>query len=487
MKPFQSLRWKLTLNYMLVTVATWLVIEIAIIGGASYLLIYSNLMPAFLVSAIDGFIVPQVASFLQQPQPDVGSLTAWMEAAFAEGITFTSPENPRISFHLGDLDQNAVLIVLDETLEQVAGVPASYDFQSITGNQEVINLLVAAQGGQKAPDKITNVSGGYLQTAVPVFDGGGKLTGIVLMVITYPPPGSLTQMLSLLGVSVIIFALAAGLVGAVFGIFTARGLTRRLERISTAANSWSEGDFSAFIKDRSRDELSQLAQQLNRMAEQLQQLLQTKQDLATLEERNRLARDLHDSVKQQVFAATMQIGAARTMLSQDINTARMHLAEAEQLSHQAQSELAALIQELRPISLSDRGLIPAFEEYFSGWSRQSNIEVSFSAAGEGSLPPSLEQVLFRVTQEALSNTSRHSEASRVEIQLDWDDEEVFLKISDNGIGFDLHAAEDRGMGLRSMRERVESVGGNFVIESGPGQGTVLTVRCALDERADHGR
>jgi len=124
-----------------------------------------------------------------------------------------------------------------------------------------------------------------------------------------------------------------------------------------------QGDFSAFIQDRSSNELSQLAQQLNRMAEQLQHLLKTKQDLAALEERNRLARDLHDSVKQQVFATTMQIGAAKAVLGQEGEKTREYLDPAEPLSPQAQSELGVLIREQRPVTLSSGGLVAGLEDF----------------------------------------------------------------------------------------------------------------------------
>ena len=480
-KPFQGLRWKLTLSYTLVTVATWLVIEIVIIGGVSFLLIYSNLIPSALIYAIDTFIAPQVTDYLDKPQPDIQSLTEWMESAFAEGFTFESPDNPNLTFHLGDLDQNAILIILDENLDQLTGIPASQDFETITNNRVAIELLEAAQFGEKNPEKISNISRGLLTTAVPVFGADGEVIGMILMVIAYPPPGSLTQTLSLVGVSLILFALAAGLVGTVFGFFTARGLTGRLKRFSSAAEFWSKGDFSAFIQDRSKDELSLLAQQLNRMAEQLQHLLQTRQDLATLEERNRLARDLHDSVKQQVFASTMQIGAAKTMLDQNPSAAREHLDEAEQLSRQAQSELASLIQELRPVSLSEKGLIPVLEEYVADWARQNDMEIEILVPEDGTLPIEVEQALFRVTQEALSNITRHSDAMKVEIKLRREDNEIILTISDNGKGFDISAAEDQGMGLDSMRERMAALGGSLIVESELGQGTCITARCQISE------
>ena len=143
--------------------------------------------------------------------------------------------------------------------------------------------------------------------------------------------------------------------------------------------------------------------------------------------------------------------------------------------------MASLITELRPVSLSGRGLIPVLEEYVADWSRQNDMEVEIAVAEEGTLPMDVEQALFRVTQEALSNVTRHSEAMKVEIQLRWEENEVFLNISDNGKGFDISAAEDQGMGLHSMRERMGALGGSLVVESEPGKGTRLTACCQISK------
>ena len=105
--------------------ATWLVIEIILIGGISFLLFYSNLIPSALIYAIDTFIAPPIAGYLDQPRPDIESLTEWMEAAFADELTFQSPEYPNLTFQLGDLDQNAILIVLDRNLNQLIGFSSS--------------------------------------------------------------------------------------------------------------------------------------------------------------------------------------------------------------------------------------------------------------------------------------------------------------------------------------------------------------------------
>src|SRR5205807_4599506 len=130
--------------------------------------------------------------------------------------------------------------------------------------------------------------------------------------------------------------------------------TRRLKNLTAAASRWSRGDFSTPAEDTSEDELGQVTQQLNLMAEQVQNLLQARQKLATLEERNRLARDLHDSVKQQVFAVAMQIGATRLLIQRDTAAAEVRLNEAQKLVRQAQQELTSLIRELRPVALEGK-------------------------------------------------------------------------------------------------------------------------------------
>jgi len=147
---------------------------------------------------------------------------------------------------------------------------------------------------------------------------------------------------------------ATALMGMLLGFVTARSLTGRLRRLTEAATAWGQGDFDRLSHDTSSDELGQLARHLYHMAIQLRRLLETRQELATLEERNRLARDLHDSIKQQVFATAMQVATAQALLPHDPEGAQAHLAESQRLVQQTQQELTGLIHELRPGSLEGR-------------------------------------------------------------------------------------------------------------------------------------
>ncbi|HEX9925505.1 MAG TPA: sensor histidine kinase, partial [Anaerolineae bacterium] len=178
----------------------------------------------------------------------------------------------------------------------------------------------------------------------------------------------------------------------------------------------------------------------------------------------------------QVFATVMQIGAAQASLDHDPGAARTHLAETERLVRQAQQELTALIQELRPAALEGKGLAMALRDYAVDWSRQNNIEADVRVSGERVLSLHLEQALFRVAQEALANVARHSRATAAQIYLNWEGEDVILTIANNGRGFDVAAMVGKGMGLRSMRERVEALGGHLVVDSRPSAGTRVTAR-----------
>jgi NarL family two-component system sensor histidine kinase LiaS len=471
---FGRLRWKLTLSYTLVTVATLLVLELCLITGTSFLVINSNILPRILISAVDFFIIPPVATFLDHPQPDVQSLEEWLQIAATQGLSFQASQNPKISLQLGDFDPNSSLVVLDKNLNWLAGIPAYNDGGNAAISESNGELLAAALKGDTDPARISQLSDDLMTIAVPVVGENENVLGIVMMVLPFPPRGSLLQLLSLIGSSLIVFTLAAGIVGAIFGYITARGLIKRLEGVSTSAESWSKGDFSTFIQDRSADEIGQLAQQLNQMAEQLQNLLRAKEELATLEERNRLARDLHDSVKQQVFATTMQVGAARAMLDQDSDAVREHLDQAEQLSRQAQAELNALISELHPVNLETRSLIKALGELLGDWSRQNEIDSEFIAHGEPHLPMEVEQAFFRITQESLANVARHSRATKVEVEVNMGNGCTSITISDNGVGFDIRSEMGEGMGLNSMQERMDAVGGELRLESKLGQGTKIT-------------
>jgi len=282
-----------------------------------------------------------------------------------------------------------------------------------------------------------------------------------------------------LGISIPIFAVLGGLIGAGFGFLTARKFARRLATLTTAADAWGQGNFAIMAHDRSPDEIGQLARQMNRMAEQVRNQLHTREQLAMLEARNQLARDLHDSVKQQVFAVTMTLGAAQTLKERDPEAAWGGISKALDLSIAAQQELAALVRELRPVTLEEAGLSQALREQVERWSNRMGIPAGYQVQGEKPLPLAVAEALFRVTQEALSNVARHSDATRADVRLSFEDGLVTLTITDDGCGFDAGGVGGRGLGLRSMRERVEAIGGTWRVER-PDRGARIEICVPLN-------
>lgn len=338
---------------------------------------------------------------------------------------------------------------------------------SALGTDGVTNLAVPIQTRNR---QVLGVLVMYFQgTEVGIASSDGSLANFWRMFIAQIQPGA------------VYFLLLATVVGTVTGLVISRNLSRRLRRMTVAASAWSQGEFQVEVRDPARDELGQLGRDLNRMAEQLQSLLATRQGLAVLEERNRLARELHDSVKQHVFANALLVRAARKLFERDPAKAQAALVEAEELAHQAQSELVALIQALRPATLADKGLAAAIQELAEDWSRRMGIAVQVRAQGERTTPIAIEEALFRITQEALTNVARHSEAHQVTLQLVWLDEQILLTIADDGKGFEVAQAEGKGLGLGHMRERIAALGGRIEIASS-GNGTEIEVSVPLAPR-----
>jgi NarL family two-component system sensor histidine kinase LiaS len=202
------------------------------------------------------------------------------------------------------------------------------------------------------------------------------------------------------------------------------------------------------------------------------ELFEQTKDLAVMEERNRLARDLHDSAKQKAFAALAQLGTARGILNGHENSAGMHLSEAENLVSDVIQELTFLVQEIYPLALQEKGLTATLREYIFEWESRNDITVQFNTQNERRLDLKVEQALYRVSQETLANIARHSHATRVDMSLVYNGESVQLSVSDNGCGFDMNK-KSHGMGLRSIRERVGSIHGTVQTRSAPGHGTRL--------------
>jgi NarL family two-component system sensor histidine kinase LiaS len=313
---------------------------------------------------------------------------------------------------------------------------------------------------------------------VPLVDESGQeVIGVAVVYVERLPTEDdlFSNLILLLGRSAMILLISAALMGLIFGFLTAKGMVDRLQHASDVTEAWSKGDFSAFIKDSIQDEIGQLSERLNQMALQLQALLRRREEMAVVEERNRLARDLHDSAKQQALAASFQIGTALTLYERDSGVAKDHLQEAERLVDNVRQELTDLIMELRPPEIDEKSISTILSDYIKEWSQQHDLEVEAELQAQIQLSNGSKQTLLRILQESLANIARHSEASHVHVILRENVDEVMLVVKDNGVGFNSDTVTS-GVGLHSIRERVDSLDGTLVISSRKGDGTSITVR-----------
>lgn len=208
------------------------------------------------------------------------------------------------------------------------------------------------------------------------------------------------------------------------------------------------------------------------------QLFEQTKDLAVMEERNRLARDLHDSAKQKAFAALAQLGTVNGLVRSKNGEIAPNLNEAETLIYEVIQELNFLIQEIYPIALQEKGLQTTLREYIFEWENRNDITSNLTILNDRQLPLELEQAIYRLVQEALANVARHSKASRVDISLIYHTDSLQVTIADNGCGFDMNQ-KAKGLGFRSMRDRIGSLRGTVQIQSTPGQGTCLVAQVPI--------
>lgn len=238
--------------------------------------------------------------------------------------------------------------------------------------------------------------------------------------------------------------------------------------------------------------IEQTVEQLRQKMIRLQQEIQSYSDRPTViagetkeeilaQERHRLARELHDSVSQQLFAATMMLSALSEVAQKQADNAQMlqSLTTVEQVLNEAQSEMRALLLHLRPVNLEGKSLRDGIIQLLNELKTKIAIQITWDIDSI-TLPSGIEDNLFRIVQELLSNTLRHAKAQEIEVYLKQLGQSVLLKVIDDGTGFDTNAEQKAGSyGLNNIVERAHSVGGTAKIISLPNQGTSVEIRVPL--------
>jgi len=205
-------------------------------------------------------------------------------------------------------------------------------------------------------------------------------------------------------------------------------------------------------------------------------LLERSRELSIVEERNRLARELHDAVSQKLFGLVLNAEAAATLLDRDPAAAADQVARLGELAQEALGELRELIFELRPASLEEEGLAATLRKHVDMLRRIHGRDIELRISGAAQPAPEDADV-FRIAQEALNNALRHAEAERIELRLAGRDGRLTLTVADDGVGFDPEAPglRSRRLGLTSMEERARALGGTLAVVSRPGDGTTVTL------------
>jgi len=200
------------------------------------------------------------------------------------------------------------------------------------------------------------------------------------------------------------------------------------------------------------------------------------------EERRRIAQELHDGLGPALASMNIRLHTARKRLLRDRHPVAEEIAELAELAQANIQDIRRLIYDLRPAALDELGLVPALREYLAYCRREHGLDIRFTVQEGERLPAAVEMALFRITQESLNNVVRHAKARRVDVTLEQDENRVTLRIADNGRGFDPQAPRSGShLGLWSIKERAEQLGGRLEVTSAPGAGTEVQVVIPLQD------
>ena len=385
------------------------------------------------INGINRFFPDQIAPSVYQPPIALTSLTTESKPIASETTVETMDEVtlkwPQNSFEF----EFAALGFSQPNKNQYAYLLENFDTEW--------NAL-----GAKRDGRYTNLPGGKYILHLRASNGSGvwSAADTTLRVTVIPPFWQTWWFISLSALVV---------VAGVFGMYRLRVQSVEMQKI----------ELERQVKERTRE---------------IEKLFEQTKELAIIEERNRLARELHDSAKQKAFAALAQLGTASGLIQKNTSAAKNHITEAENLVYDVIQELTFLIQEMYPLALQEKGLATTLREYAFEWESRSDIPTSICITNERRLPLETEQALYRISQETLANVARHSRATRVNITVAYETDQVRLVVDDDGQGFD-ESQKPKGVGLRSIKERAESVGGKVFIESAPNQGTRVHITAPI--------
>ncbi|MEW9698127.1 HAMP domain-containing sensor histidine kinase [Paenibacillus sp. SI8] len=286
------------------------------------------------------------------------------------------------------------------------------------------------------------------------------------------------------------FVIAILLICVSVGYVATRRWQRKVDQLHLAMLEISKGNFSSRIEMEPVEPFLYLYEAFNTMASAVEERVQLLQKFgeaeairdqeltedAVMEERRRLARDLHDTVSQELFAIHMSASSLPKILERNPDAASGVMNQLIQMSHHAQKQMRGLISQLRPIELNEMSLQEALEKWFPEYCRTHELQGQLDVVISGTISEAIEHQFFLIIQEGLANVVKHASATGVKLAIQEREHQYVLQLQDNGQGFERSDIPSASHGLSTMRERAQKLGGEVEIDSKLGSGTRVRVR-----------
>lgn len=291
----------------------------------------------------------------------------------------------------------------------------------------------------------------------------------------------------------ILLMVLISIIGAIFGYIMGNRMKKRLDQLEEASMAFERGNFSYRVPELGADEIGVVGKRLNIMSKRVEEQIASLQRLSTeraewsetlkqatiTEERQRLARELHDAVSQQLFAISMMTSAVQHNITGNSDKAARQMAMIEEMAGIAQSEMRALLLHLRPAHLEGKRLKEGVDDLMHELQQKHDLSITWDIQEMHHLTKGVEDHLFRIIQEAISNALRHAKASSLQVKMSVVSDQVRLRVEDDGVGFNPEIEKHASYGMRTMNERVNEIGGVLEIITLPNKGTQIDVKVPL--------
>ncbi len=461
----KSLWCQLAITYTLLTFCAMMLLVIMLYGINDYVDFHDTLTP----ENVEEQVLSEKLTTLQAIR-DAGYDEWWNKARenIREKLTNLEPSGDRPMYRITNSSRPEVYIEISDRHDQLlwsdpVHFPEKIAAQFATQNKSPATNSEATQLSENGPIWVDMAI-----TDDDVIVGRLRVLYIAEFDIRAQIQSTLDFLLNAWGP---VFLLSAP-IGIACGLIAARYVTRQLQKMNEVTESWRQGNFEARIALPNDDVLIRHSQHLNDMAQDLELYLSLKQNIAVSDERNRVARELHDTVKQKLFALGLQLATAKAK-PVVMEAAKEHILEAEFITREAQHDLMEIITQLRPTGTSEVSLYERIGMIVSDFQRRFDVNIELGKLEPVNCSSHTEHHLLRIVQEALLNAVRHGKASQIMIACSANQDVAKLTVTDNGTGFNLDKKTE-GFGLVSMRERVRDLPqGIFDIESIAGVGTKI--------------